>query len=180
MASTTTAYVALLPGLLVFGIALALILTVNDPVSLDTVADRDHGQAAGVSATAEQFGGALGIAGLYAVFHASYVKSLTSSIAHSSLPQFTADQSLRFKNTILAAEQTGLRPKSFGPQLEAYLPLARSASDHGYTVALLCITLLAAVGLVVVTRLVRKAPPRDKAVYSEEISIEIRVSDAGQ
>jgi hypothetical protein len=44
-----------------FGIGLALVLTVNDPVSLDTIPDQSQGQASGVSTTAEQFGGALGI-----------------------------------------------------------------------------------------------------------------------
>ena len=35
-------YLAILPGLLAFGVGLALVLTVNDPVSLDTVPSADH------------------------------------------------------------------------------------------------------------------------------------------
>ena len=62
-------YPWLLPGLLVYGIGLAIVLTVNDPVSLDSIPEADHGQASGVSATAEQGGGAIGIAVLYALFH---------------------------------------------------------------------------------------------------------------
>ena len=69
-------YLAVLPGLLVYGIALALILTTNDPVTLDSIDEADHGQASGVSATAEQGGGALGIALLYALFHTAYVDRL--------------------------------------------------------------------------------------------------------
>src|SRR5215211_3266703 len=58
-------FLGVLPGLLVYGIGLSLVLTTNDPVSLDSIPDADAGQASGVSATAEQFGGALGIAALY-------------------------------------------------------------------------------------------------------------------
>ena len=72
----TDSYPELLPGLLLYGIGLALVLTVNDPVSLDTVPDPDQGQASGVSATAEQGGGAIGIALLYALFHGAYVSRL--------------------------------------------------------------------------------------------------------
>ena len=64
---------ASLPGLLLYGGGLAIVLTVNDPVSLSDVPEAAEGQAAGVSATAEQFGGALGIAVLYLIFHTTYV-----------------------------------------------------------------------------------------------------------
>ena len=59
-----------------YGGGLAVVLTVNDPVSLSDVPEAQHGQAAGVSATAERFGGALGIALLYLVFHTTYVAQL--------------------------------------------------------------------------------------------------------
>jgi hypothetical protein len=49
-----------------------------------------------------------------------------------------------------------LRPKSFGPHLEAYLPLASSASDHGYTIAVLVVSALALIGFALVVSLVRK------------------------
>jgi hypothetical protein len=90
-------YPPLLPGLLLYGTGLALILTVNDPVSLDTVPESDSGQASGVAATAEQFGGAVGIAGLYLIPHASYLRWLSSDIAHSTLPGMTAAQAKQFK-----------------------------------------------------------------------------------
>jgi MFS family permease len=69
-------FLGVLPGLIVYGIGLSLVLTTNDPVSVDTIADEDEGQASGVSATAEQFGGAIGIAVLYSIFHAVYVQQL--------------------------------------------------------------------------------------------------------
>lgn len=162
-------YLPLLPGLLLFGVALALILTVNDPVTLDTVPPNDQGQASGVSATAEQFGGAIGIAGLYLAFHTSYIHRLTATIAHSPLPNLTASQSLRLKNALLAAEQTGLRPKSFDPKLRPYLLLARSASDHGYIVAMLVVSVLAVIGFVLMAWLVRKPTDTAEPVRVEEV-----------
>ena len=69
-------YLSLLPGLLLYGTGLAFILTVNDPVSLDSLDDAEDGEASGVSATAEQAGGAIGIAALYALFHTVYVQRL--------------------------------------------------------------------------------------------------------
>lgn len=71
-------YLPILPGLVLFGIALALILTVNDPVTLDTVPPADQGQAPGVSATAEQFGGAIGSLGC--------ISPLTPAISIGSSP----------------------------------------------------------------------------------------------
>ena len=88
-------YYWILPGLLVFGLGLAVILTVNDPVTLDTLPAADGGQASGVSATAEQFGGAIGIAALYLLFHTTYVNTLTATISSSPLPAATPRQLLQ-------------------------------------------------------------------------------------
>jgi EmrB/QacA subfamily drug resistance transporter len=153
-----SAYLAILPGLLLYGIGLALILTVNDPVSLDTVPEGDHGQASGVSATAEQFGGAVGIAGLYLIFHASYVNELNSKIAGSPLPRLTGQHAQQFKDAIFAAENTGLRPGSFSSSLAQYLLPARAASEDGYSVAFMAVGVLCLVALVLMVRLIRKPP----------------------
>jgi hypothetical protein len=150
-------YLAILPGLIAFGIGLALVLTVNDPVSLDTVPSADHGQASGVSATAEQFGGAIGIAALYLVFHATYLRDLTNSLGRSPAPDATAGQLIRLKDALQAAEQTGLRVNRFPADLVKYLVPARTASDHGYAVAFLAVSALAFVALVVTAVMVRRA-----------------------
>jgi MFS family permease len=161
-------YLPLLPGLVLFGVALALVLTVNDPVSLDSVPPQDHGQSSGLAATAEQFGGAVGIAGLYLVFHTAYVTRLNSDIAHSALPMLTGHQALRFKNDLLAAEQTGLNPHTFDAKLRPYLSLADSASHHGYVVAFLALSVIAIVGLTVTFRLVRKPLASVSPLISDE------------
>ncbi len=154
----SSAYLPILPGLLLYGIGLALVLTVNDPVSLDTVPASDHGQASGVSATAEQFGGAVGIAGLYLVFHTTYLHELRSKIARSPLPHMTRQQGQQFKDAIIAAESTGLRPNSFNSSLAQYLLPARAASEDGYSVAFVAVSVLCLVALIFMIRLVRKPP----------------------
>jgi EmrB/QacA subfamily drug resistance transporter len=59
--------VALIPGLLLQGTGLGIVLTVNDPTGLSAVPEDKQGQAAGIINTSEQFGGAIGIAALVAV-----------------------------------------------------------------------------------------------------------------
>ncbi len=152
------AYLEILPGLLLYGVGLALVLTVNDPVSLDSIPDADQGQASGVSATAEQGGGAIGIAFLYAVFHTSYVSDLHERVDASPLPNLTDAQYLAFRDAIESAEQTGLNPNQFDPNFADYLIPARDASTYGYTVAFLAVTAIAVVGMLVSYWLVRRPP----------------------
>src|SRR5664279_2297681 len=152
-------YLWLLPGLLIYGTGLATVLTVNDPVSLDTIPEADQGQASGVSATAEQGGGAIGIAVLYALYHTAYVGRLNSLInADSSIPDLNAGSSAALKQALLDAEQTGLHPDQFNPAVRIYLTSARSASDFGYSVTFLGVTGLSLIGALAVALLVRKPP----------------------
>jgi MFS family permease len=150
-------YPWLLPGLLVYGVGLAIILTVNDPVSIDTVPERDHGQASGVSATAEQGGGAIGVALLYAV-HAD--------VAGRDLPPLDDRTGPLLRDALDAAEQFGLHPDSFDPRVAQYLGSARVASDFGYSVTFLVTTVLALLGLVATAVLVRR--PEQPAVAATE------------
>ncbi len=157
-------YLWLLPGLLAYGIGLAIVLTVNDPVSLDTVPESDSGQVSGVSATAEQGGGAIGIALLYALFHSAYISRLYSEIESKNLPRLDDATSSAFRDQIQAAEQTGLRPGSFDPALTQYLVPAEAASDFGYTVTFLAVTVLSLLAMGAVAWLVRKPPPEASPV----------------
>jgi EmrB/QacA subfamily drug resistance transporter len=156
-------YWLLFPGFLVYGVGLALILAVNDPVSLDTVPEKHHGQASGVSATAEQFGGALGIAVLYLIFHSAYVGRLHYNIASSSLANLSDAEYGKLRDEIIAAESTGLNPNTFDPEFERYLVLVFDASSWGMTLAFFAVTVLAAIGLVFVLRMVRRADAAEPA-----------------
>jgi EmrB/QacA subfamily drug resistance transporter len=154
----SNAYLPVFPGLLLYGIALALILTVNDPVSLDMVPARDHGQVSGVSTTAEHFGGAVGIAALYVVFHATYVHRLQSDVSSIALPNMTRQQVQQFRDAVAHAIGTGVRPSTFNSSLTPYLLPARAASEDGYSAAFLAVSLLCVVALVLMIRLIRKPP----------------------
>lgn len=138
----------MLPGLLAYGAGLAVVLTVNDPVSISDVPAPAQGQAAGVSATAEQFGGALGIAVLYLIFHTTYVAQLHAIIDRGPLPDLTDAEYGRLRTEIVAAESTGLKPHLFDPLLSPYLLAARSASAWGYAAAFLSVTLLGIAGVI--------------------------------
>jgi hypothetical protein len=78
---------------------LAVVLTVNDPVSVSDVPPAAQGQAAGVSATAEQFGGALGMAVLYLIFHTTYFAKLHSIINRGPLADLDVAEYERFAPT---------------------------------------------------------------------------------
>jgi EmrB/QacA subfamily drug resistance transporter len=153
----TGSYPWMLPGLLVYGVGLAIVLTVNDPVGIDTVPEQDHGQASGVSATAEQGGGAIGIALLYAVFHSAYISRLDANVAARNLPPLDDQSGPLLRDALNAAEQVGLNPAMFDTRVAEYLASARVASDFGYSVTFLATTVLALIGMVAAATLVRKS-----------------------
>jgi hypothetical protein len=97
---------ALIPGLVLQGIGLGIVLTVNDPTGLTAVPPEDSGQAAGMINTAEQLSGALGIATLTAVELGYYYNVLHDKLAaHGITP--TRSQVGRVRDFILEAEQRG-------------------------------------------------------------------------
>jgi EmrB/QacA subfamily drug resistance transporter len=99
--------VALIPGLLLQGLGLGIVLTVNDPTGLTAVPDKDSGEAAGMINTSEQLGGALGIAILEAIeLGVNFAKLQDHFNEHGIHP--TAHQNEVGRNLILEAEQKGL------------------------------------------------------------------------
>ncbi len=149
-------YFLLLPGLLVFGSGLALVLTACDPVSLDSVDEGLAGQVSGVSATAEQAGGAIGIAGLYAIFHEVYVRRLLHLTSSGSASHLTPHQGQQLRQALDAAEQTGLQPHHFDPSLVRFLIPAFDASKLGYAAVFFSVLVISALGGLGAWRLVRK------------------------
>lgn len=99
---------ALVPGLALQGLGLGIVLTVNDPVGLTAVPDKDSGQAAGMINTAEQFGGALGIASLTAIELGYYYHELGERLAAQGFGNPTKKQYDEVRDFILDAEQKGL------------------------------------------------------------------------
>lgn len=155
-------YLWLLPGLLAYGTGLAIVLTVNDPVSVDSVPEADEGQASGVSATAEQGGGALGIALLSAVFHQVYLAKLFAAMDAAPGPDLDPATIDQLKERLIAAEQTGLNPDTFNGYLTSYLIPAREASNLGYAVVFLVVTVISLIGAATSWWLVRR--PADPVI----------------
>jgi hypothetical protein len=149
-------YFFLLPGLLVFGTGLAFVLTACDPVSLDSVDEDLAGQVSGVSATAEQGGGAIGIAGLYAIFHEVYIRRLAHITTAGSSSGLSPGQGRQLRQALQAAEQTGLQPHHFDPSLVRFLIPAFNASKLGYAAVFFSVLAVSAVGAFGAWRLVRK------------------------
>ncbi|MCB1250103.1 MAG: MFS transporter [Acidimicrobiales bacterium] len=149
-------YLALLPGFLLYGIGLALVLTANDPVSLDSIPEQDEGQASGVSATAEQGGGAVGIAIFYALFHTAYIGRLHDLLDGGTLAGLSAQQYAQLRSGLQAAEQTGLQPDHFDPTLLPYLGATYAASQHAYIVVFLAVSAVGVLGAVATGWLVRR------------------------
>lgn len=100
-------YIYLLPGLVLQGIGLGMVLTVNDPTGLDSVPPEDQGQAAGVINTSEQLGGAVGIAMLSAILINTSVHRTNESLAEKGIRPTPAQDS-QWKEFILTIEQKGL------------------------------------------------------------------------
>lgn len=100
--------VALIPGLLLQGLGLGIVLTVNDPTGLTAVPPEDSGEAAGMINTSEQLGGALGIAALTAVELGVNYHLIHEKLAARGIHP-TPEQDERFREFILHAEQSGLK-----------------------------------------------------------------------
>lgn len=97
----------LIPGLVLQGIGLGIVLTVNDPTGLNSVSERDAGQAAGMINTSEQLGGALGIS-IFAAVEVGYYKHLVFGRLADKGVHPTSEQIERFTQFIQQAEEHGL------------------------------------------------------------------------
>ena len=100
--------VALIPGLLLQGLGLGIVLTVNDPTGLTAVPEKDAGEGAGMINTSEQLGGAIGIAALTAIELGVNFRVLDEKLAEQGIHP-TPDQIEKAREIIIEAEQTGLK-----------------------------------------------------------------------
>jgi EmrB/QacA subfamily drug resistance transporter len=101
--------VALIPGLVLQGLGLGIVLTVNDPTGLTAVPAKDSGEAAGMINTSEQLGGALGIAILSAVELGVNFHTLDHKLAEQGIRHPPPEATERARQLILQAEQTGFK-----------------------------------------------------------------------
>src|ERR1700760_4186117 len=106
--------VALIPGLLLQGLGLGIVLTVNDPTGLTAIPDKDSGEAAGMINTSEQLGGALGIAILEAIELGINFAKLQDHFDERGIHP-TPHQNEVGRNLILEAEQKGINHLPHSP-----------------------------------------------------------------
>jgi EmrB/QacA subfamily drug resistance transporter len=97
----------LIPGLVLQGMGLGVVLTVNDPTGLNSVPEKEQGLAAGMINTSEQLGGAIGIAILAAIEVSYYKHELFARLADNNIfpSQHQIDD---FTDFTQRAEQQGL------------------------------------------------------------------------
>ncbi|MFZ0384634.1 MAG: DHA2 family efflux MFS transporter permease subunit [Solirubrobacteraceae bacterium] len=155
VAATGDSAVALIPGLLLQGAGLGIVLTINDPVGMNAVDDADSGQAAGIINTAEQMGGAIGIAGLGAAQLGFYFHVLYSRLAARGINP-TPAQTRTVKHFIDQAEIKGLHNVPLDPDVRAVLGDLIHTHAQSFQFAFYISAGIALVGAVTSWGLVRK------------------------
>jgi EmrB/QacA subfamily drug resistance transporter len=147
--------VALIPGLLLQGLGLGIVLTVNDPTGLTAVPDKDSGEAAGMINTSEQLGGALGIAILEAIeLGVNFAKLQDHFDEHGIHPN--AHQNEVGRNLILEAEQNGLNNLPHTHILDLIKPDVIASHVTAFEVTFYASAVIAILGAIVSLVLVRK------------------------
>jgi EmrB/QacA subfamily drug resistance transporter len=104
---------ALIPGLMLQGLGLGVVLTVNDPTGLGAVPPESQGEAAGTINTTEQLGGALGIAALTAIEIGAAKRITIERLADRGI-EVTPAQVDQFKEFLLHAEEAGRAQTAVG------------------------------------------------------------------
>jgi EmrB/QacA subfamily drug resistance transporter len=148
--------VALIPGLLLQGLGLGIVLTVNDPTGLTAVPDKDSGEASGMINTSEQLGGALGIAILEAIELGINFAKLQDHFDERGIHP-TPHQTEVGRNLILEAEQKGLDHVGHSKILELIKPDVIASHITAFEVTFLASSGIALVGALVTFVLVRKS-----------------------
>jgi MFS family permease len=147
--------VALIPGLLLQGLGLGIVLTVNDPTGLTAVPDKDSGEAAGMINTSEQLGGALGIAILEAIELGVNFAKLNDRFAEHGINPTPHQQEVG-RNLILEAEQKGLNNLPHTPILDLIKPDVVASHVTAFEVTFFASSGIALLGALVTFVLVRK------------------------
>lgn len=148
--------VALIPGLLLQGLGLGIVLTVNDPTGLTAVPEKDAGEGAGMINTSEQMGGALGIAALSAVELGVNFHDIDSKLAGKGFHP-TPQQIEEARNVVIEAEQKGFNHLPHTPIVDTIKPVVASAHVHAFEVTFYASAGIAVLGAIMSFILVRKS-----------------------
>jgi EmrB/QacA subfamily drug resistance transporter len=147
--------IALVPGLVLQGIALGIVLTVNDPTGINAVPEKDRGQASGVVDTSEQLGGAMGIAFLAMLFHVFYWRRFYDLVGSEGI-DVTQSEFDRGREFVMRAEQEGLRQVDAPPFFRDVLDQFKLAHVEAYQLVFVVAGVLALFGALVCFRMVRR------------------------
>jgi EmrB/QacA subfamily drug resistance transporter len=147
--------VALIPGLLLQGLGLGIVLTVNDPTGLTAVPEKDVGEGAGMINTSEQMGGAIGIAALSAVELGVNFHDIGSQLSGKGFKP-TPQQVEEARNVIVEAEQKGFNHLPHSQLVETIKPVVVSSHVHAFEVTFYASAGIAVVGAIASLILVRK------------------------
>jgi len=148
--------VALIPGLLLQGLGLGIVLTVNDPTGLTAVPEKDAGEGAGMINTSEQMGGALGIAALSAVELSVNFHDLDSKLAAQGIHP-DPRQYEEARNLIVEAEEKGIGHLPHSELLNLLKPDVIASHVHAFEVTFYASGAIAVVGAITSLILVRKS-----------------------
>ena len=157
--------VALIPGLLLQGLGLGIVLTVNDPTGLTAVPEKDAGEGAGMINTSEQLGGALGIAALSAVELGVNFSTLDDKLAEQGVHP-TPQQIEQAKELIVEAEQSGLKHVQGGRLLEIIEPDVIASHVSAFQVTFAVSAGIALLGAICTLVLARKTDRVKAGVFS--------------
>jgi MFS family permease len=158
VAAPEQSYPVLIPGLILQGIGLGIVLTVNDPTGLTAVPERDQGQAAGMINTAEQLGGAVGIAALTAVLLDYYWHRLGEKLAGLGIHP-TPAQIDRGKEFILEIEEKGRHQTVAPGKFKFVVGDIVDAHASAYELTFFVAAAIALVGAIACFILVRRGDP---------------------
>jgi EmrB/QacA subfamily drug resistance transporter len=147
--------VALIPGLLLQGLGLGIVLTVNDPTGLTAVPDKDSGEGAGMINTSEQLGGALGIAMLGALELGINFHRIDDKLSAQNVHP-TPHQTEVARNLILEAEQKGFNHLPHSHLLDLIKPVVISSHVTAFEATFYASAAIALLGAVTSFLLVRK------------------------
>jgi EmrB/QacA subfamily drug resistance transporter len=145
----------LVPGFLLQGIGLGIVLTANDPTGLGSVPEEDQGQASGVIDTSEQLGGAVGIAVFTVVLLHIYFGRIFDLLAQRGIVP-TQGEMQQGREFVLRAEQEGLRQVTPPPRIRDVLGQFEEAHVHAYQFTFILMGAVAIVGAVACWLLVRR------------------------
>jgi hypothetical protein len=140
------------------GVGLGIVLTVNDPVGLGAVPAENGGEAAGMINTAEQLGGALGIAGFLALEYEHYLDELYDRLGARGIDptQAQVDTSREY---LLRAEEAGLHDIPEPGIVRYVLSDITAAHVDGFQLAFGGSAVIALIGAMVCLVLVRRGEP---------------------